>query len=118
VRTHSQRLRQLTAAEHLHQPVLVHQPPRSQRVRVDRARRVERLERVEVDDAVLDAERVLEPLRLRRAPHEGGLTTLEPRLHGVARALSLHAAARGLASLARDAAADTTARPARTLRRL
>ena len=68
------------------------------------------LERVEVDHVVLDPERVVEALELRRAAGERRLATLEPGLDRAARALALGAAAGGLAALAADAAADPLAR--------
>ena len=60
---HGERLRELTAAEHLHQAPLGDEAPGPQRRRGrPRCRRVERLERVEVDHVVLDPERVVEAL--------------------------------------------------------
>ena len=61
------------------------------------------LERRQVHDVVLDAERVLEALRLRRAPVQRRLAAFEAGRHRAARALALGAAAGGLAALAADA---------------
>src|SRR6266850_4002511 len=103
---HRERLRQFTASEDLYQALLGDEAAAPQRVGADLGAGVEHVERLQVHDVVLDAERVVEALRLRGAPVEGRLATLEPDGHGVARALTLRSAAGGLAALAADAASD------------
>src|SRR6266540_389635 len=115
---HRQRLRQLPAAEHLHEPLLRDEPTRAQHTRVDLGAGVEPFERVEVHDRVLDAERVGEPLGLRRTPSQRSLAAFEAGLHGVARALALHAAPDRLAAPPRDAAPGPAAARAPAGRRL
>src|SRR3954453_423980 len=113
-------LRQLAAAEDLHQPALGHEAPGPQGRRVDLAAGVEGLERFEVHDVVLHPERVVEALRLRRATVQRRLATLEPGLDPGTRAgvLTLRTAPGGLAALAADATGDALRRLARAGGRL
>src|SRR4051794_16318125 len=117
---HREALRQLTAAEHLHQAALGDEAPGSQGRRADLAARVERLERVQVHHAVLDPKRVGEALGLRRAAVQRRLAALEARLHAGSRTrvLALGTAAGGLAALAADTTRDALGRPARARGRL
>ena len=80
VRPHGERLGELAPAEHLDQAPLGHEAPGPQRLGGDLGAGVERLERVEVHDVVLDPERVVEALRLRRPAVQRRLATLEPGL--------------------------------------
>ena len=100
-------------------PRLATRPTAPQRVGVDDGSRVEPLECLQVDDRVLHAERVAEPLRLRRAAIDRRLAALEARATGPRRTLTLRAAPGGLATLATDAAPDASGGSRlRSLRRL
>ena len=118
MRPDGERLGQLAAAEHLHQTPLRDQPALTQCLRRDLRVRVEPLERRQVHDVVLDAERVLESLRLGRPPVQWCLTPFEADGHGAARALTLGAAAGGLPALAADAATDASFGSTRTRARV
>ncbi len=85
---HGERNGQIAASEHFHEAAFGDEPAGSQRVGVDDGSGVEPGERVEVDDGVLDAERVLESLRLRCASRDGCLAAFEAGLDGVARPLA------------------------------
>src|SRR5581483_6477872 len=109
--------RQLTAAEHLDQTVLVDEAGGPEALGADLVPG-QALDGVEVHDVVLDAERVLEPLELGDALLQGELTALEAGLDRVARALTLGAAAGRLAALAGYAAADPPTGSGGPVRRL
>ena len=108
VRPHRERLVSSPRPSTLTRPRLATRPCARSVSGVDLGAGVERLERVEVHDVVLDPERVLEALGLRRAAVQRRLATLEPGRHVAARALALGAAAGGLAALAADAATDAS----------
>src|SRR5215213_1578849 len=110
VRSDCQRLGELAPTEDLHQAALGHEAVRAQNAGVDLVAGVERFQGVEVHHDVLDAERVLEALGLRRTAVQRRLATLEPGRDVVAGALALGTPAGGLAALAGDAAADATPR--------
>lgn len=70
--------------------------------------RVERLENIEVDDVVLDAERVREAPKLGNPLRQRQLTTLETRLDSVPGLGPLGTPAGGLPALAGDAPGDSS----------
>src|SRR5207244_3413178 len=107
---------ELAPAEHLDE-ALVDEPGLPERLRRHLVAG-EALEGVEVDDRVLDPEGVLEPLQLGHAAGQRHLAALEAGADSVAGALALHAPARGLAALARDASPDPPLRSSRSGRRL
>src|SRR3954454_10811720 len=88
---------QLAPSQDLDQALLGHQTLGAQAVRGDLVA-LELLEDVEVDDRVLDAERVLETLELGDPAGERHLAAFEGDRDGATGTLALHAPARGLAS--------------------
>src|SRR4051794_37041305 len=110
MRANRERRGQLTAAQHLDESSLGHEPLASQRIGIDLGSGIEELQRVQVDDVVLDPEGIRESLGLRRAAVQRCLAALEARLDAAARALALAAAARGLAALAADPSCDPLGR--------
>src|SRR5579859_90624 len=110
---------ELAPTEDLDQAVLVDQTGGPEALGRDGAAvAVDRFDGVEVDDDVLDPERVLESLQLRDPLRQRELATLEPRLDVVPCALALGAAPSGLAALAADAAPDPSPGPRGPRRRM
>src|SRR3954449_11121362 len=105
----AQGARQLAPTEHLDEGALVGEAVLVQQGRGDLVHAVglgDGREDIEVDGLVLDAERVVEALQLRDPLLDRHLAAFEAARHRVAGVLALGAAARGLAALAADAAAD------------
>src|SRR5207302_1496791 len=103
---------QFAPAQHLDQALLGDQALGAQALGRDLVA-LERLEGVEVDNGVLDPERVLESLELRDPAGQRHLTALESGRHRIPRPLALHPPPCGLAALAGDAPAHPPAGPRR-----